>query len=151
MYCICIVFTNCFSYCIVFVLYFLVFKNTSITASECRFPLYLDSSLFPMFFSQKSRDLGPSIFGKIDLGKISLSRVNLNPFESIHEVVPSVRPCAPSSDRPYSAHGGSLCKLKPAPTGMGFYTESRRSAIHYSYFQISGAFWCQSVSQQLTV
>ena len=31
MYCICIVFTNCFSYCIVFVLYFLVFKNTSIT------------------------------------------------------------------------------------------------------------------------
>ena len=72
-------------------------------------------------------------------------------FESIHEVVPAVRPCAPSSDRPYSAHGGSLCKLKPAPTGMGFYTESRRSAIHYSYFQISGAFWCQSVSQQLTV
>ena len=29
-------------------------------------------------------------------------------FESIHEVVPAVRPCAPSSgDRPYSAHGGS--------------------------------------------
>ena len=34
MYCICIVFTNCFSYCIVFVLYFLVFKNTSITGGK---------------------------------------------------------------------------------------------------------------------
>ena len=62
------------------------------------------------------------------------------PFESIHEAVPAVRPCAPSSgDRPHSAHGGSLCKLEPVPTGMGFYTESaesRRSAIHHSYFQV---------------